>query len=109
MRWAFAETVAAAGHEIAEARDGGAAIRAMSQRIDIILLAYGLPDSDDLGLLSTLRRLAPDAAVILTTAFGGPEVISGALRLGAYRTLAKPVEMNDVAAFIDQANRSRPV
>jgi DNA-binding NtrC family response regulator len=50
---------------------------------------------DDLKLLSTIRRLAPRAAVIMMTAYGTPEVATAALDLGAYRVVSKPIEVSE--------------
>ena len=70
---------------------------------DLIVLDYRLPDSNDLSLLAKVRRLAPSSAVILMTAYGTPDVKQGALRLGAYRVMDKPFEMNDLEALLVQA------
>jgi DNA-binding NtrC family response regulator len=41
------------------------------------------------------------------TAFGTPEVVRGALDLGAYRVVSKPFEMQDVANLVAEAAASR--
>ena len=94
-----------------EAFDGETAVRLLSEGkepVDVIVLDYRLPDSNDLTLLSTLRRLAPWAQIIMMTAFGTPEVTNGALNVGAYRVVAKPFEMHDMAALVLQAHAARP-
>lgn len=108
-RWALAETLADAGHVTVEAANVEAAIRAASQSVDVILLDYQLPDSNDLAVISTLRRLAPDSAIIVMTAYGTPTIIMEALRRGANRVLAKPFEVHDVVALVNHANRCRPI
>lgn len=111
IRWSLTETLAEAGHTVTEAGDRESVIRALSERPappDVVLLDYRLPDSNDLGLLETIRRMAPQAKVILMTAFGTPEVTSGALELGAYRVVSKPFEVHDLAALVLQAHSSRP-
>ena len=40
----------------------------------------------------------------MMTAFGTPEVLAGALKLGAYRVLQKPFEVHDVAALVLEAH-----
>jgi DNA-binding NtrC family response regulator len=40
----------------------------------------------------------------MMTAFGTPEVTSGALALGAYRVVPKPFEVHDMAALVVQAH-----
>ena len=109
IRWSLAEMLADAGHVTIEAADGQAAIRAVSESVDVILLDYRLADSNDLTLLSTLRRLAPDSAIVIMTADGTPEVMTEALRLGAHRVLAKPFELHHLAAIVSRANSCRPL
>ena len=70
---------------------------------DVVLLYYRLPDSDDLALLAAIRHAAPAAQVIVMTAFGRPEMVRGALELGAYRVVNKPFEMDAIADLVAQA------
>ena len=74
----------------------------------MVLLDYRLPDSNDLNLLSTIRRQAPQSAVIMMTAYGTPEMTSGALALGAYRVVPKPFEVHDLVTLVAQAHNARP-
>lgn len=108
IRWSLAETLTEMGHLVAEAGDGASAIRAIyeGEPFDAVILDYRLPDSNDLGLLTTIRQVAPRAAVIMMTAFGTAEVTSGAIRLGAYRVVPKPFEMHDMAALVIEATAS---
>src|SRR5215470_5972718 len=112
IRWALAEMLADTGHVVDEAGDAASARRAVAdphRRPDVVLLDYRLPDSNNLELLAAIRRDVPEAAVILMTAFGTPDVVQGALGLGAYRILAKPFELRDVAALVSEAHAaSRP-
>ena len=111
IRWSIAESLGHAGYTVAEASDGASAIRAVKDTVkpfDVILLDYRLPDSDDLKLLATLRRLAPRTAVVLMTAYGSPEVTQGALQLGVCRILSKPFDMQDIPAVVLDARRLPP-
>jgi two-component system response regulator AtoC len=111
IRWSLSETLLASGHSVIEACDGETALRTLSEGkepVDVIVLDYRLPDSNDLSLLSTLRRLAPFSQIIMMTAFGTPDMTNGALNLGAYRVVAKPFEMHDMAALVLQAYDARP-
>jgi DNA-binding NtrC family response regulator len=108
IRWSLAETLSEMGHVVVESGDGASAIRALDEGepFDAVVLDYRLPDSNDLGLLTTIRRVAPHAAVIMMTAFGTPEVTSGAIKLGAYRVVPKPFEMHEMAELVAQAATS---
>jgi two-component system, NtrC family, response regulator AtoC len=110
IRWSVAETLANAGHSVLEAPDGETAVRALAETrepVDVVLLDYRLPDSNDLTLLSNIRSLSPESSVVLMTAFGTPEVTRGALELGACRVLTKPFDMHDVPALVLEAHQSR--
>lgn len=105
MRWSLAQTLLDCGYEVSEAGDGQTALQRLEDArvpIDVVLLGYPLPDSNDLELLSTIRRMSPWSQVILMTAFGTPEVVSDAQQLGAYCVLGKPFELNDLAALVQQ-------
>src|SRR5262245_57204309 len=89
IRWPMAETLAHSGHHVSEAGDGKSAMREVSEGVppDVILLDFRLPDSNDLLLLERIRHAVPTSAVVMMTAFGTPEVVAGALRLGALRVV----------------------
>ena len=108
IRWSLAETLVEMGHVAVEAGDGASAIQALAdnQPFDAVVLDYRLPDSNDLNLLATIRARAPQAAVVMMTAFGTPEVTSGAVSLGAYRVVSKPFEMHDMASLVVEAASS---
>ena len=40
------------------------------------------------------------------TAFGTPEMTSGALKLGAYRVVAKPFDVHDIVDLVTRAHES---
>lgn len=105
IRWSLSETLTDSGHEIVEAGDGTSALNAVNSTarpFDVVLLDFRLPDSNDLSLLSRLRRLAPQSRIIMMTAFGTPEITQGALDLGAYRVLSKPFEIADLTSLVQR-------
>ena len=110
IRWSMTETLEHAGHSVTEAGDKKEALRRLASPPlpDVVLLDFRLPDSNDLGLLASIRRLAPAARVIMMSAFGTAEVVNGALTLGAYRVLTKPVDLHDLVPLVEQAYASSP-
>lgn len=105
IRWSMAETLVQVGHLVIEASDARETLRMLSDgpAPDVILLDFRLPDSSDLKLLATIRQTVPGSPVILMTAYGTPDVLRGAVNLGAYRVVSKPFEMRDLAPLIQQA------
>jgi DNA-binding NtrC family response regulator len=109
IRWSVCEVLAESGHTVCEACDGASAVERLSdgtRLFDVIVLDYRLPDSNDLHLLETVLGLAPDSTVIMMTAFGSPETVAGALKLGVYRVVPKPFDMHDMARLVTEAPRS---
>ena len=108
IRWSLSESLSEAGYAVIEAGDGASALAQASNGhvFDAIILDYRLPDSNDLRLLERLRDLQPNAAVVMMTAFGTPEVISGALKLGAFRIVVKPFDVHDMVDAVGRARES---
>jgi DNA-binding NtrC family response regulator len=110
IRWSLSEALTAAGYAVVEGRDAAEArqaIRDQDHKPDLVVLDYRLPDSNDLGLLTTIRSEAPTVPVILMTAYGTAEVVKGALDLGAYRVVSKPFEVHDMASLVTEALAAR--
>ncbi len=110
IRWSLSETLVDQGHLVCEAGDGAAALAALGNSngsVDVVVLDYRLPDSNDLSLLQAIRTAAPAAAVIMMTAFGTPEVARQALECGVWRVVAKPFEVTEMADLIAQAASAR--
>ena len=106
IRWSIQETLNRAGCLVMEAADGATAVRllqATADPVDVVLLDFRLPDSNDLQLLSKIRVLTPSSPVILMTAFGTPEVFEGARRLGVSRILDKPFDIHELPGIVHDA------
>lgn len=106
IRWSIAETLGEAGHTVIQAEDGATAILALkdaAEPVDAVVLDYRLPDSNDLTLLATIRRLSPGSVVVLMTAFASPELAKRALDLGACQVLQKPFDMADLQPLLQEA------
>ena len=109
IRWSLAETLTDQGYGVLEAADGQAAVEALKDTprpVDVVLLDYRLPDSNNLQLLTTIRAMSPRSRVVLMTAYGTPEVAAEALRLGAVCVITKPIEMQEVATLVARAHGS---
>ncbi len=110
IRWSLAETLSKSGHTVIEASDGATALRVLREQgpVDVVLLDFRLPDSDDLTLLSNIRRLSPSSSVVMMTAYGTAEVTRDALDLGACLVLSKPFDLNDIPAVVASAHGTGP-
>lgn len=98
IRWAVCETLTRAGHQVVEASDARSALRTLGDThgaIDVVLLDLRLPDSTDLTLLSRIRTLSPDCAVVVMSAHASAEVAAEARAMGAFDVLPKPFDLED--------------
>jgi len=107
IRWAVAETLTQAGHEVLQAADGRSALQVLrdaNEHVDVVLLDLRLPDCADLTLLSSIRRQSPDSAVVMMSAHATPEIAAEARALGVYDVLAKPFDVNGCERVLRQAH-----
>ena len=112
VRWSCAETLADNGFQAIEVDNGAAAVFALATPnggADLVLLDLMLQDFCDLSLLAVMRRLAPTVPIIVMTAYATPEIVERARRLGAYRVINKPFEMDELAPLIREALRAGPL
>lgn len=103
IRWSVAETLAALNMAVDQAADGGGALDLIARSpvpFDIVVLDLRLPDVSDLSLLTRVRQLLPSAFVVLMTAFGTPEIVAEALRLGAHGVLDKPFALEELSLLL---------
>ena len=92
------------GHRTEAAADGQEAWeRVQEGGIDLVCTDLRMPRLDDIELLRRMRENGLDLPVILMTAYGSPELLDDARRLGVFTVLDKPFELADLDAVIEQA------
>jgi DNA-binding NtrC family response regulator len=95
------------GHEVKKAPDGMSGLEAHRHwRADLILLDIGLPDIDGLQVLGELRRLDPEALVIMLTGQQSTRLAVQAMQLGASDYLTKPAVPEELHLLIDKASQA---
>ena len=92
--------------EAGDAKETLRVVTRAADRPDVVLLDYRLPDSNDLSLFAAIKRELPEIPIILMTAYGSPEITTGALTLGAYRVVSKPFEVKDLVTLVQEAYAS---
>lgn len=70
---------------------------------DVVLTDMNMPGLDGLGLLARLKADAPDAVVIMVTAFATVDTAIQAMKQGAYDYIAKPFNEEEFALVIEKA------
>ena len=103
LRDALLDTLQAAGIAVLGAPDAAAAIALLKREdVGLVITDVQMPGADGYQLLATCRRLRPDVAVVLMTAYGTIEKAVAAMRDGATDYLVKPF---DARALIELARR----
>jgi PAS domain S-box-containing protein len=93
-RESLAELLRLAGHEVAEAADGPAAIETAGLfRPHVVLLDIGLPGMDGFEVATRLRQMPElvDSVLIALTGYGQPEIVSRSHRAGFNYHIVKPM------------------
>jgi two-component system response regulator AtoC len=89
---AVTETVARAGFDAVPAYSGEEALLKLKERsFDIALTDLKMHEMDGMAVLEHAKKLHPDIAVVIMTAYGTIEKAVAAMKLGAYDFLLKPV------------------
>ncbi|WP_322102259.1 sigma-54 dependent transcriptional regulator [Paraburkholderia sp. J41] len=104
FRDGLAETVQDLGYTPLEARSGVEAIERLREGASpaCVFLDFRLPGEDGLSVLETLRGMArlQDVPVVMLTAYATSDNTIGAMRLGAFEHLTKPVGRDEIAALL---------
>ncbi len=110
LRWALVQRLVRDGHTVTEAVDGAAALRALETvgPPTVVVLDVKLPDMTGLAVLEEIRRRRPDAAVVMMTAYWASDALEHARRLGVRDLLAKPLDLDRVAAVVAAAKEIGP-
>jgi len=89
-----------AGHEVEEAPDGIEGIRIYRNNpVDLIISDLIMPNKDGIGMIIELKKEFPDVKIIAMSGGGlnKPEgYLEGAKKLGAQRTLTKPIDRDEL-------------
>jgi two-component system nitrogen regulation response regulator GlnG len=106
--WSLRELLTDDGHEVAVAASAEAALETCGTfHPEVILLDVRLPGRDGLAALPDLRRLVPDAPIIVMTAFGDLDTAVRAVNAGARDYLVKPFDLERVSAVVARAVADR--
>lgn len=86
-------TLEPAGYQVDEASNGETGLARFGDGHDYgaVLLDQKMPGIDGLETLRQIRKRAPDACVLMVTAFASVELAVGAMKLGATDFLRKPM------------------
>jgi len=103
----FAESLADAlelvGHDVMLAFSGEEAIRLFTENdFDMTFMDVKLPGKNGVESFFEMRRIKPEARVIMMTGYSVPQLLEQAVENGAWDLLHKPLEMQRVLKMVDK-------
>jgi len=96
------------GYRVATAKDGADAIEMVKSRhYDIIFLDVRLPDISGVETFEQVKKIDPEATVIMMTGYTEEELVRRAISQGAYTCIYKPFDMERVIALVESISREK--
>ena len=109
MRYFLTRALKRKGFDVAAVASGEDAVEDLTAtETDVILLDLKLPRMDGIEVLKRAKEIRPAAAVIMMSGYGTVDRALDAMRLGASDFVAKPLDIEDVLAKIDEARGQLP-
>jgi len=91
-------------YEVVTAYDGFKGLDLVKENgFDLILMDVKMPVMDGVKTYKKIKEVAADTPVIMVTAYAVEDLIREALREGAYGSLKKPIDFDDLLELIKQA------
>jgi len=96
------------GYTVTIANDGPEAIEKVEERpFDIILMDIKMPLMDGVETYRRIKKIRPEAVVMMMTAYAVEDLVQQALEEGAYGIVYKPLDIERVIAIIEEARTTR--
>lgn len=92
------------GYQVDVAHDGPRALEMIEQTpYDVALLDLKMPGMDGLELYRRIKQVQAGTVAIIVTAYAASDTAQSALQAGAWKILAKPVDLSRLLPLIDEA------
>jgi two-component system response regulator HydG len=94
------------GYDTDSVNSGHDAITKVKDKFfDVILMDIKMPEMNGVEAFNQIKEISPKTVVIMMTAYSLENLISDALRNGAFSCLNKPVDIDEVVGQIELATR----
>jgi DNA-binding NtrC family response regulator len=108
MRSLLKDFVEEEGYEAESVNNGSEAFRKLAKdSFDIIISDIRMPGLTGLDILPGIKKLQPEASIIVITAFGSEEVNRKAYERGAAAYLEKPIHLHHLRTLMNQMVSSK--
>jgi len=108
MRNMLVDTLMEEGHRVDAAEDGAKALDLVRNKTyDLVLTDLKMPNVDGLSLLTDIKEIDSDTAVIVMTAFGTVEDAVSAMKEGAFDFITKPLDTDHLCVLVNRALENR--
>ena len=98
------------GHDVCDAPSGDAGVEVLAARsggshgpVDLVVTDLKMDGLDGIGVLEAVKKLNPDTAVVIMTAYGTVEKAVEAIKLGAFDFVEKPFSTDRIRTKVEQA------
>ncbi len=104
LRQGIADYLTRRGYDVQTAADGAEALaRVAASAVDVILTDMQMKGLSNLDLVDALIEKAPQAQILVMTAFGTVKQAVEAMKRGIYDYLTKPLNMDELLVYMDKA------
>jgi len=108
VTWSLSRDLGGDGCEVTVAADAASGLTAFRDRPpDIVLLDLKLPDFDGLEVLRQIKQEAPEAIIIMMTAYATVQTAVQAVKLGATDFIKKPFAPEELKVILKRALQSQ--
>ena len=108
MRSLLEDVLGEEGFKTESVSNGSEGLRKVTQEpFDLILTDIRMPGLTGLDILPAIKRLQPEASVIVITAFGNEEVHRRSVEKGAAGYLEKPIHMDKLKTLVHEMVSSK--
>lgn len=106
MRETLLDILADMGYHTVIAVDGHEAIqKAKENAFDVIFMDIRMPGVNGVDALKEIKKIHPETAVVLMTAYAIDDRIREAQREGAYSVLDKPLDVETIISLIKEMKK----
>ncbi len=96
------------GHNVVTVEDGYQAIEAVKKaHFDAIFMDIKMPGINGVQTFREVKKIDPEAAVIMMTAYSVEDLVKEALEEGAYAVVFKPFDIEKIIALIQELLREK--